>query len=231
MTKRLGTPSRTIMAKAGPATTVALSAGIQTTITVETLTVTNITEQMRQRITELEGLRPCPFCGGEAEIINIDEGENAGGSCVCCKRCMASGNIEFDRKENFVSNWNRRATSLLSAVPPASEPDADVVERVARAMFVSDPPAGMIGPDWDTGATLGKGNATRHKFHALARAALSAMRPSVDAEKIAGIRARHESVADMADDEWDNRIYTIADDAFSDRAFLLSVIEGVNHDD
>ena len=63
------------------------------------------------------------------------------------------------------------------------------------------------------------------------RAALSAMRPSVDAEKIAGIRARHESVADMADDEWDNRIYTIADDAFSDRAFLLSVIEGVNHDD
>jgi len=60
--------------------------------------------------------------------------------------------------------------------------------------------------------------------------ALAAMRPSVDAEKIAGIRARHESVADMADDEWDNRIYTIADDAFSDRAFLLSVIEGVNHE-
>lgn len=64
-----------------------------------------------------------------------------------------------------------------------------------------------------------------------APAALSAMRPSVDErEKIAEIRARHDSVADMADDEWDNRIYTIADDAFSDRAFLLSAIEGGKDD-
>ncbi|WP_288951560.1 Lar family restriction alleviation protein [uncultured Paracoccus sp.] len=53
-------------------------------------------------------LLPCPFCGGKAEIIEIDEGENAGGSCVCCIRCMASGTIEFGRKENFVSNWNTR---------------------------------------------------------------------------------------------------------------------------
>lgn len=60
---------------------------------------------------------------------------------------------------------------------------------------------------------------------------ITAMRPvSVDREKLSEIRARHDSVADMADDEWDNRIYTIADDAFSDRAFLLSVIEGVSHE-
>jgi Lar family restriction alleviation protein len=54
-------------------------------------------------------LLPCPFCGGKAEIVEIEEGENAGGSCVCCSRCMASGNVEFGFKENFVSNWNRRA--------------------------------------------------------------------------------------------------------------------------
>jgi len=63
-----------------------------------------------------KGLAPCPFCGGVAEIVHIEEGENAGGSCVCCTQCLASGNVEFEFKENFVSNWNRRAP--LSAVGP-----------------------------------------------------------------------------------------------------------------
>lgn len=111
---------------------------------------------------------------------------------------------------------------------PASEPDADVVERVARAMFVSDPPAGMIGPDWDTGATLGKGNATRHKFHALARAAIAAMRPvSVDPVKLAEIRARHEHL----DGQLSKRTTEITAyegySAHADRAFLLSAFDGV----
>lgn len=60
-------------------------------------------------------LKPCPFCGGEAEIVHIEEGDNAGGSCVCCTQCMASGNVEFGRKENFVANWNRR--SVQESVP------------------------------------------------------------------------------------------------------------------
>lgn len=55
-----------------------------------------------------EELLPCPFCGGTAEIIDIEEGENAGGSCVSCTRCLASSNVEFEFKENYVSNWNRR---------------------------------------------------------------------------------------------------------------------------
>lgn len=53
-------------------------------------------------------LKPCPFCGGDAEIVHIDDGENEGGSCVSCSRCLASSNVEFEFKENFVSNWNRR---------------------------------------------------------------------------------------------------------------------------
>ena len=56
-----------------------------------------------------ELLLPCPFCGGEAEVVEIEEGENKGGSCVCCTRCQASSNVEFGFKENFRSNWNRRA--------------------------------------------------------------------------------------------------------------------------
>lgn len=54
-------------------------------------------------------LLPCPFCGGKAERIDIEDGDNAGGSCVICAACNASGNVEFGFKENFVSNWNRRA--------------------------------------------------------------------------------------------------------------------------
>lgn len=57
-------------------------------------------------------MKPCPFCGGEAERIDIptdDEmDENAGGSCIQCNRCAASTALHFDRKENLVSSWNDR---------------------------------------------------------------------------------------------------------------------------
>lgn len=69
-------------------------------------------------------LRDCPFCGGDAERIDIAEGENAGGSCIACTRCLASGNVEFGRKENFVSNWNRRADTQA----------ADEIARLREAL-------------------------------------------------------------------------------------------------
>lgn len=50
-----------------------------------------------------DALKPCPFCGGEAERLDID-----GGSCVSCKQCLACSNLEFGFKENFIGNWNRR---------------------------------------------------------------------------------------------------------------------------
>ena len=62
-------------------------------------------------------LLPCPFCGGDAERIDFGPGdaENDGGSCIACKRCHASGPVEFGFKENFIANWNRRAA--LRAAP------------------------------------------------------------------------------------------------------------------
>lgn len=71
-------------------------------------------------------LLPCPFCGGEAERIDIEDGENAGGSCVHCTQCDACSNVEFEFKENFVSNWNRRVAA------PKSEPDAWLPISTAR---------------------------------------------------------------------------------------------------
>lgn len=55
----------------------------------------------------------CPFCGGEAERIDFGPGagENEGGSCIACRRCRASGPVEFGFKENFIANWNRRAAA------------------------------------------------------------------------------------------------------------------------
>lgn len=67
-------------------------------------------------------LLDCPFCGGEAE--RVDNGptkaelQNAlswggdvddGGLFIRCKSCDASTALHFDRKENLLSSWNRRA--------------------------------------------------------------------------------------------------------------------------
>ena len=53
-------------------------------------------------------LKNCPFCDGPAKIENVDHGPNKGGSYVYCTQCLASSNLEFGFKANFVSNWNRR---------------------------------------------------------------------------------------------------------------------------
>lgn len=60
-----------------------------------------------------ERLKPCPFCGGEAErhTIGDEEPSNRGGDVICCPDCGASSHVEFGRKENLVSLWNRRALS------------------------------------------------------------------------------------------------------------------------
>lgn len=68
-----------------------------------------------------EELLPCPFCGGEAQRLDFGPGEseNAGGSCISCRECQASGNVEFGYKQNFIANWNRRA--LATAMPEGGE--------------------------------------------------------------------------------------------------------------
>ena len=106
--------------------------------------------------------------------------------------------------------------SILAGHATPTEPVGYTNENQLRYVDAGDD--GLFFPDSEKGCQI-----------ALYRdpPALSAMRPmSVDKEKLAEIRERHGSVANMADDEWDNRIYTIADDAFSDRAALLAMIGG-----
>ena len=82
-----------------------------------------------------DGLLPCPFCGSPAERIDFGpgSGDNEGGSCVACTVCQHSGPIEFGYKENFISNWNRRA---LSAQPsPAGHVDAWAIKLARESAF------------------------------------------------------------------------------------------------
>ena len=105
-------------------------------------------------------LKPCPFCGGLAEIVDIDEGENAGGSCVCCTTCLASSKVEFGFKENFISNWNRRVQTL------APDAVARLVEAARAALNYLENTEGEFG------ITLGSATGLR--------AALTAMEASHD---------------------------------------------------
>ena len=68
----------------------------------------------------MTNLKQCPFCGGEAERIDIpaehDDIENAGASCIQCSRCVASTALHFDRKENLESSWNDRKPTYIGKI-------------------------------------------------------------------------------------------------------------------
>ncbi|MBM3927619.1 MAG: hypothetical protein FJ335_04050 [Sphingomonadales bacterium] len=66
-----------------------------------------------------QALLPCPFCGGEAKRITIEDGVDQGGDVIYCTGvCGASSHVAFGRKENLVSLWNCRAPDTRSADVP-----------------------------------------------------------------------------------------------------------------
>ena len=94
-----------------------------------------------------EALKPCPFCGSVAEIIHITGGENEGGSCVSCTQCQASSNVEFEFKENFVSNWNRRAEGAVTMTDQRAELANLIIGRLL-GVKPDDPDLVLEDPDW-----------------------------------------------------------------------------------
>lgn len=68
-----------------------------------------------------EQLKPCPFCGGNADIVRSDDiSGHPRWYKVYCKKCQ-NRTWEHPRKKNAVLAWNTRA--------PA-KPDAELVERL-----------------------------------------------------------------------------------------------------
>lgn len=90
---------------------------------------------------------PCPFCGGEAEILHLEDCENVGGSCVSCTQCQASGNVEFGRKENFVSNF---AVEVANAVnPPVTEDGIGKEDHTVSCAAQSDAQSAPVTDAFD----------------------------------------------------------------------------------
>lgn len=62
----------------------------------------------------VNGLMPCPFCGGKAHQLTIEQDDDPhfGGDVITCTECGASSHVEFGFKENLKSAWNSRTTML-----------------------------------------------------------------------------------------------------------------------
>lgn len=62
----------------------------------------------QERITEIGVLLPCPFCGGEACVRNVN-GSDA--KWVSCKVCLCDGETSCSEK-GARCNWNTRTSFL-----------------------------------------------------------------------------------------------------------------------
>ena|SRR6056297_741033 len=79
--------------------------------------------------TDPAALKPCPFCGGDSEIVDaVEAGEQA--KVVCCRKCLASSRVIFalmdDVTFDLVSAWNARATDPAALVKAL---DIDLIEQ------------------------------------------------------------------------------------------------------
>lgn len=81
-----------------------------------------------------EQLKPCPFCGGEAERTTLEEeGLNFGGDVITCKRCFASSHVEFGFKENLSFHWNTRTDLSQALIAAKLHEAAEVFQGLARS--------------------------------------------------------------------------------------------------
>ena len=55
-------------------------------------------------------LLPCPFCGGEAKRITLEDEGNSGGDVIACTKCDACSMVVFGEKEYLHDAWNRRVS-------------------------------------------------------------------------------------------------------------------------
>lgn len=61
-------------------------------------------------------LLPCPFCGGEAEIVHYQSGVKDRQCYVCCKDCKASTFIQHHFKEKSMQTWNTRKDDRVESI-------------------------------------------------------------------------------------------------------------------
>ena len=80
-----------------------------------------------QPFDDSDRLKPCPFCGGNAEFDEVGEGQDAGGHFVQClnSACGASSALIFplmdDVKALLMERWNRRPNVRAKAHQGAAD--------------------------------------------------------------------------------------------------------------
>ena len=123
---------------------------------------------MDHLIDDSDRLKPCPFCGGDAEIDTVDAGQpNEGGFFAACTKCGASTNVRFACGEDPVQlvreQWNRRTHDAEAA---KSERRAivfgDIVQSqviAMRAAVVAAKLEGLdVGMQWIVNTLNGPGH-------------------------------------------------------------------------
>lgn len=124
---------------------------------------------MDHLIDDSDRLKPCPFCGGEAEMhqAHDPDGPNDQGYYVECGKCGASTNLRFscgeDARPLLMEQWNRRtkdAEALKSERRAIAFGDIVQSQVIAmRAAVVAAKLEGLdVGMQWIANTLCGPGH-------------------------------------------------------------------------
>jgi hypothetical protein len=122
------------------------------------------------------GGKPCPFCGGRAELMTVQPALPRW--IVCCHECRAS-TCPLAEPQDAVAFWNRRH---------GASADSDTVANLDA--YVYESPRLDGDPERKYRATMPDGTMTYHPSHADACAAIhqAAARTRADRERISAER-------------------------------------------
>jgi len=67
-------------------------------------------------------LKPCPFCGGEAETLTAESMYGGYLFSIMCNDCCSRGDI-YDTEAEAIEAWNTRAVETCSVVASYSPSD------------------------------------------------------------------------------------------------------------
>ena len=65
-------------------------------------------------------LLPCPFCGGEAEMLTAESMNGGYLFGIMCNDCCSRGDV-YDTEAEAIEAWNTRYEPMMDAIPMTEE--------------------------------------------------------------------------------------------------------------